>query len=197
MRGERNLIVLDAGDMLYDAFAVRRSPAQSCSASRFTAGVSAFFILSQSGRTGRQNPSASRLCLRGRGLQACENTVSPSPFCSLNRIPGPTLANTISSVALHTGPGPPPGYPEAAATAPPLDVFPTTRVTRGLRLPRRSTVISPAFSSLRSARRFASGWIPHSCSIRLETRKLLSRRSPLRCQSASPTNNALMPRRLA
>jgi hypothetical protein len=111
MRGERNLIVLDAGDMLYDAFAVRRSPAQSCSASRFTAGVSAFFILSQSGRTGRQNPSASRLCLRGRGLQACGNTVSPFPFCSLNRIPGPTLANTISSVALHTGPGPPPELP--------------------------------------------------------------------------------------
>jgi hypothetical protein len=28
------------------------------------------------------------------------------PFCSLNQMPGPTLANTISSVALHTSPRP-------------------------------------------------------------------------------------------
>ena len=36
-----------------------------------------------------------------------------------------------------------------------------------------------AVSSARSARRFASGSMRHSCSIRLETMKLLSPRNPL------------------
>src|SRR5262249_60347045 len=66
-RGERDLIVLDAGDVFRDAFAVRgpRIDAEgkvrsqrahlrpllphSSSSSRFSAGASAFFILSQSG----------------------------------------------------------------------------------------------------------------------------------------------------
>src|SRR5258708_2387174 len=43
---------------------------------------------------------------------------------------------------------------------PPLNAFLTTRVTRGLRLPRSSMVIRPAPSSLRSARLFASGCTP-------------------------------------
>jgi hypothetical protein len=70
--GERNLIVLDASDVLYDAFAVRRSSAPVLLRLSFTAGVSAFFILSQSGRSGRRNPSASRQCLRGRGCRRAE-----------------------------------------------------------------------------------------------------------------------------
>jgi hypothetical protein len=79
----------------------------------------------------------------------------------------------------------------------PCPALPAISVTRGLRLPLRSTLIRPAVSSARSARRFASGSTPHSCSIRLETVKLVSRRNPLRCHSASPTNNALTPSRLA
>jgi hypothetical protein len=77
--GERNLIVLDAGDVLYDAFAVRRSPAP------------VLFRLSLHGRSIRVlyfepiGPDRSAesfrfetMPLRPR-LQACRNTVSPSP----------------------------------------------------------------------------------------------------------------------
>jgi hypothetical protein len=73
----------------------------------------------------------------------------------------------------------------------------TMRVTRGLRLPRLSTLISPTLSSARSARLFASACTPHSSSIKLETMKVSSPRSPLMCQSANPTSNVLTPSRLA
>jgi hypothetical protein len=78
--GERNLIVLDASDVLYDAFAVRRSPAPVLfRLSRFTAGVSAFFILSQSGQTGRRKSFRFETMPSRPRLQACRNTVSPCP----------------------------------------------------------------------------------------------------------------------
>jgi hypothetical protein len=71
------------------------------------------------------------------------------------------------------------------------------RVTCGLRFPRRSMLIRPACSSLRSARDFASGWIPQSRRARLETITVSAFRRPLRYQSVKPTFNALTPRSLA
>jgi hypothetical protein len=75
--------------------------------------------------------------------------------------------------------------------------FPQRWSPGGLRFPRPSTLIRPASLSLRSARRFASGWMPQSCSMRLETLKVSAFRSPLMCQSASPASKAFTPRRLA
>jgi hypothetical protein len=69
----------------------------------------------------------------------------------------------------------------------------TTRVTRGLRLPLRSMVMSPAFSSARRARRFASGSTSHSRMVRLETIKLSEHLNPRRNQRLRPTHKAPTP----
>src|SRR5262245_34796610 len=122
---ERNLIVLDACDVLHDAFAVgcpgihaegemrpylhrHRFLPQSSSASRFTAGAFGFFILSQSGERPERYIESLRFETTPSSpiLQAWAKTVGPSPsICSLNRMPGLALATIDASVALRTSSG--------------------------------------------------------------------------------------------
>ena len=76
----------------------------SSSSSRFTAGASAFFILSQSGERPERygEPFRFDTMPSSPSLHACRNTVSPSPsICSLNRMPGLALATMDARVALH------------------------------------------------------------------------------------------------
>ena len=89
-----------------------------------------------------------------RDSHNCPAATLRSPLVRLGHVPATT---PVARVAKEST-----GFPEAEVTAPPLKVLPAISVTCGLRLPRRSTVMSPAFSSLRSARALASGWTPHS-----------------------------------
>src|SRR5215468_10941582 len=109
---QRDLIVLDAGDVLHDAFAVRRPAVdaegevisrrghlrpllpQSSSSSRFTAGAAGFFIFSQSGERPERYIESLRFDTMPSSpiLQAWAKTVGPSPsMCSLSRMPGRAL----------------------------------------------------------------------------------------------------------
>src|SRR6516164_5432562 len=77
-------------------------------ASRFTAGASEFFILSQSGERPERYIESFRFdTMPSRpSLQAWAKTVGPSPsMCSLNRMPEPALASTLTSAALRTSSG--------------------------------------------------------------------------------------------
>src|SRR5262249_17491839 len=124
--GERNLIVLDAGDVLDDAFAVRRPGIDaegevrsrrghlrplllhSSWGSLFSAGASEFFILSQSGERPERYIESLRFDTMPSSpiLQAWAKTVGPSPSrCSLKRKPRPALASVLRSVALRTSRG--------------------------------------------------------------------------------------------
>src|SRR5262245_11002488 len=118
--GECNRIVLDAGDVFDDAFAVRCPSIdaegevssrrghlrpllpQSSSASRFTAGAARFFILSQSGERPERYIESLRFDTMASSpiLQAWAKTVGPSPsICPLKRRPRPALASILRSVA--------------------------------------------------------------------------------------------------
>jgi hypothetical protein len=109
------------------------------------------------------------------GIPGCGICIGSGPLVRFEHVPATPPAATVAKEST--------GFPEAAATVPPLNLLPTMGVTSGLRFPRRSTLIRPAFSSARSARPLASGWTPHSCIIRLETVKLFEPRSPRRKQS--------------
>src|SRR5215468_12384455 len=123
---QRDLIVLDAGDVLHDALAVRRPGVdaegevisrrghlrpllpQSSSSSRFTAGAAGFFIFSQSGERPERYIESLRFDTMPSSpiLQAWAKTVGPSPsICSLKRRPRPALASILRSVALRTSTG--------------------------------------------------------------------------------------------
>jgi len=129
---------------------------------------------------GNSSVSKVGVVFRGRG--------SVSNDCGTRFSPGCHVARPYDRLSVGQ---------RAAAAVSPSNTLPTTRVTCGLRFPRRSILISRACSSARNALRLASGRIPQSCSIRLETIKVSAFRNPLRCQSASPTNSALTPHRLA
>src|SRR5499433_1601128 len=80
----------------------------SSSASRFTAGAAAFFILSQSGERPERYIESFRFDTMPSSpiLHAWAKTVGPSPsMCSLKRRPRPALASILRSVALRTSSG--------------------------------------------------------------------------------------------
>jgi hypothetical protein len=110
--GECDLIVLDPGDMLHDAFAVRSpriyaegrkvkwvlrvvicpsplppraSPLMLRAASRFTAGAAAFFILSQSGGPSIKNCCCSRRITNSRESGSRSSTGGRSNYRSRSR----------------------------------------------------------------------------------------------------------------
>src|SRR6266480_5501817 len=80
----------------------------SSSSSRRTASQAGFLLLSQSGERPLRYVESFRFETMPSSpiLQACANTVGPSPsMCLLNRMPGPTLARVEASAALRTSSG--------------------------------------------------------------------------------------------